>query len=81
MLAQAAVFKLIVAIFLAGATTPADNVFYNKATWPTQEACEQFMKSPEGVASLAQLADVIHAQLAPDATIKPYCSDKDPTPE
>ena len=81
MLAQAAVFKLIAVIFLAGATTPVNNVFYNKTTWPTQEACEQFMKSPEGVASLAQLADVVHAQIAPDATIKPYCSDKDPTSE
>ena len=81
MLAQAAVFKLIVAIFLAGATTPADTVVYNKTTWPTQEACEQFMKSPEGVASLAQLADVVHSQVDPAATLKPYCSDKDPTPE
>lgn len=71
-------FKLIVAIFLAGQTTPTTNVFYNAATWPTQAACEQFIVSPEGVANLSKLADAVHQQLAPDATMHAYCSDKDP---
>lgn len=71
-------FMLIVAFLIGGNPAPIPPVYYNKATWPTQAACEQFLASPDGQDSLAKLAEAVHSQVSPDVTLKPYCSDKKP---
>ena len=70
-------FYLVVAIFLAAATTPVDTVVYNVQTWETKAACEAFVASDAGKASLAGLLAVVKAapQGGSDATLIPVCTD------
>lgn len=69
-------FVLIVAIVMQGQVLTT--VKYNKATWPTEAACVEFMKSDAGQKSLAGLLDAVHEQISPEADISPACIEEVP---
>ena len=79
-LAQAAVFKLIVTAALAnGTAVDAGPFVYNKATWPTQAACEEFVNSDAGKTSIDALKTAIENGLGVSGVVlKPVCTDKAP---
>ena len=71
-------YSLIVMIIVAG--NLMGPVFYNKATWPTKEACETFVKSDAGVASLKKLTAAVEQATGAtekDVLLQPACEKTD----
>jgi hypothetical protein len=56
-------FKLVALLFVvvngAPADKPSGSLSYNRAKFPTEEACEQFAASATGKATIAAITDAV----------------------